>query len=75
MKAIEKVALINEALVKSGAAIKESAKAEIIDGKILYSKERKNSLGTTTKIRLTLKEIIWMTNGNDARNIIKLVNG
>ncbi len=70
MTTIEKVALINEALVNSGAAVKESAKAEIIDGKILYSKERKNAT-CTTKVRLTFKEIIWMTNGTDARVIIE----
>lgn len=74
MTTIEKVALINEALVNSGAAVKEQAKAEIVDGKILYSKERKNST-STTKVRLTFKEILWMTNGTDARNIIQKMRG
>lgn len=74
MTTIEKVALINEALVNSGAAVKEQAKAEIVDGKILYSKERKNAT-STTKVRLTFKEILWMTNGTDARNIIQKMRG
>lgn len=71
MTTTQKIQMINEALVKSGAAIKESAKAEIIGGKILYSKIRKNATGTS-KIRLTFKEILWMTSGEDARAIMAL---
>lgn len=69
MTTAQKVQMINEALVRSGAAVKESAKAEIIKGKVFYSKERVNAT-CTTKVRLTLREILWMTNGQDARAIL-----
>lgn len=69
MTIAQKVQMINEALIKSGAAVKESAKAEIIEGKVLYSKVRMNATGAS-KIRLTFREILWMTNGQDAIAII-----
>jgi hypothetical protein len=65
MTTATKINMINEALVKSGASVKESAKAEIVDGKIVYTKERKNAT-CVTRIRLTFKEILWMMNSQDA---------
>lgn len=65
----QKIQMINEALERSGAASKYSAKAEIVNGKILYSKSRMNAT-CESKIRLTFKEILWMTNGQDARAIL-----
>jgi hypothetical protein len=68
MTTAEKVSKINECLLRSGAALKNGALAEIRDGKVFYSMLRQNAT-CVTKIKLTFKEIIWMVNTNDAREL------
>jgi len=59
---------INEAIARSASAVDKQAKAEIVEGLIVYSIVRKGAY-VTTRIRVTLMDILYMLNGADVRAI------
>jgi HJR/Mrr/RecB family endonuclease len=68
MTTATKIQMINEAILRSEYAVNKNAKAEIVNGKVVYSCDRQN-VTCVTRIKLTYKEILGMLWGQDARAI------
>lgn len=67
----EKVRQINEAIARSEVAVKKGFKAEIIDGKIVYTMKGKSSFGSYDK-RITFNDVLNTLWGDDIRKLKKL---
>lgn len=69
---IEKVKTINEAIQKSNVAKKYEMKAELRNNKIVYTQTRITAMGTTTRIRIVFKDILFTLQREDVLNLHKL---
>jgi len=63
-----KIDQINDAITRSSVAASKEAKAELVNGKVVYTFIRKGAY-TSTRIRATLMDILSMLNGEDIRII------
>lgn len=68
MKKEQKIKLINEAILRSEVATSLNMKAELIDGKIVYSQDAKSSTSIYS-IRIKFSQILYKLQGNDIREL------
>ena len=61
--------MINQAISRSEVAIEKGAKAELIEGRIQYSRAATTHTGREYRISVTLIEMLGLLHGNDIRAI------
>ena len=68
----EKEKIINEAIRGSSVAMEQGARAEIIDGRITYSKLFKSSFGTQYRGKIGFMDILSLLHGEEIRRLHQL---